>query len=291
MEGGMETLRVLVVDNDDTKRSETAEFISGAFDGDVQTVGSVSAATELIERAAPTVLVTGYEFDDGNGLELVALAREHNPGCGCILYTQSDSVETDSFEEVIVDFVSKEAPDATETLRAVIEQTGIEQSQAAHPVPETEQQRLEAAEAFAERTNPRPFERITRLAADQFGLDSAAVVVVYRDEIGVLTAVGPNRTPKLREQSLGTHALSADQQVLGVEDTRTDPRFADINAIHEAGIVSYLGGTIRSPDGEAVGVLSVYGTESRTFDAADRTYLGRLATLAGDLLAAEGDAE
>lgn len=288
MDSGMETLRVLVVDNDGATRSETAEFISEAFDGDVQTADSVSAATELIERESPTVLVTGYEFDDGNGLELVAFAREHNPGCGCILYTRSESIDTASFEDVIVDFVPKEAPEATETLRALIEQTGIEQTQAAHPVPETEQDRLDTAEAFAERTDPEPFERVTRLAADHFGLDSAAIVVIYRDEVGVLTAVGPNRTPKLREQSLATHALTADQQALGVEDTRVDPRFADINAIHESGIVSYLGATIHHPNGEAVGVLSVYGTEPRTFGAADRTYLGRLATLAGDLLAAGG---
>lgn len=287
----METLRVLVVDGDETTRAETAGFIAGEFDADVQTAGSVSAATELIEREAPTVLVTGYEFDDGNGLELVELAREHNPGCGCILFTRSGSVDTDSFEDVIVDFVPKEAPDAQRTLRALIEQTGIEQTQAAHPVPESERHRLDAAEAFAEQTNPEPFERVARLAADHFDLDSAAIVVVHRDEVEVLTAVGPSRTPKLREQSFATHALMADKQVLGVEDTRTDPRFAEINAIHEAGIVSYLGGTIRNPDGEAVGVLSVYGTEPRTFDAADRTYVGRLATLAGDLIAAGGDGE
>ncbi|MFT4947649.1 MAG: DNA-binding NarL/FixJ family response regulator [Natronomonas sp.] len=287
----METLRVLVVDSDGTTRSETAEFVSEEFDADVRTADSVSTATDLIEGESPTVLVTGYRFDDGNGLELVELAREHNPGCGCILYTRSESIDTESFEDVIVDFVPKEAPDARETLRALIEQAGIEQTQAAHPVPTTERQRLDAAEAFAKRSDTEPFERIAKLAADHFALDSAAIVVVRRDEAEVLTAVGPERTPKLREQSLATHALTADQQVLGVEDTRTDPRFADIAAVHEAGIVSYLGGTIRDPAGEAIAVLSVYGTESRTFDAADRAYLRRLGMLAGDLLAARGEAE
>lgn len=287
----METLRVLVVDGDGTTRPETAEFISEAFDAEVRTAGSVSAATELIEREAPTVLVTGYEFDDGNGLELVELAREYNPGCGCILFTRSESVDTGSFENVIVDFVPKEAPDAQQTLRALIEQTGIEQTQAAHPIPETEQHRLDAAEAFAEQTDPEPFERVARLAADHFDIDSVAIVVVHRDEVEVLTAVGPSRTPKLREQSFATHALTAEKQVLGVEDTRTDPRFAEINAIHEAGVVSYLGATICDPAGEAVGVLSLYGTDSQTFDAADRTYLGRLAALAGDLIAAGGEDE
>jgi CheY-like chemotaxis protein len=284
----METLRVLVVDADDATRSETAEFVSGEFDADVQTADTVGAATELIQAEPPMVLISGYEFDDGNGLELIALVREENPGCGCILYTHSESVDTDSFEDVIVDFVPKESPNATETLRGLIEQTGIQQTQAAHPVLETEQQRLDAAEQFAARTDIEPFERITRLAAEHFGVDSAAIVILHRDDVGVLTSVGPERAPQLREQSLSTHALTADQQVVGVEDTRTDPRFADINAVHEAGIVSYLGGTIRNPDGKAVGVLSVYGTEPRTFDAADRTYLGRLAALAGDLLAAGG---
>ncbi|MXR52287.1 response regulator [Halovenus sp. WSH3] len=280
----MERLRVLVADRDEPTRSETAAFVTEEFDADVQTAESVAAASELIETEPPTVLVTGYAFPDGNGLELVELARERNRGCGCILYTHSEAVDTTSFENVIVDFVPKEAPDAEQTLRALIEQTGIEQSQAAHPVPEREQQRLDATEAFAEQTQTEPFRRISRLAADHFGLDSAAIVTIHRDDVGVLTTVGPERTPRLREQSLGAHTLTADQQVVGVEDTRTDPRFADINAIHEAGIVSYLGGTIRDPEGLAVGVLSVYGTEPRTFDAEDRAYLGRLATLAGDLL-------
>lgn len=280
----MEFLRVLVVDQDGPTRSETAAFISEAFEADVQTAESVAAATELIEADPPTVLVTGYEFPDGNGLELVELAREHNRSCGCILYTRSETVDTSSFEDVIVDFVPKEAPDAEATLGALIEQTGVKQTQAAYPIPESEQQRLDAAEAFAQQTETEPFRRISRLAADHFGLESAAIVIIHRDEVGVLASVGPERTPGLREQSPGTHVLTADQRVLGVEDTRTDPRFADINAIHEAGIVSYLGGTIRNPEGAAVGVLSVYGTEARTFDAEDRAYLDRLAALAGDLL-------
>jgi CheY-like chemotaxis protein len=290
MEPGMETLRVLIVDTDGPTRSETAEFVSNAFDADVQTAGSVSAAANRIETETPTVLITGYRFDGGTGLELVKLAREHNPGCGCILYTRSESIDTESFEDVIVDFVPKGAPDAMETLQSLVEQTGIEQTQAAHPIPDNERQRLDAANTLAAHSDTESFERITRLAADHFGLDSAAIVVVHRDDTGVVTAVGPERTPQRREQSLATHVLTADQQVLGVQDTRTDPRFAEINAIHEEGIISYLGGTIRNPDGKAVAVLSVYGTDPRTFDAGERAYLGRLATLAGDLLAAGGEA-
>lgn len=284
----MERLRVLVVDRDEPTRSATAEFVSGAFDAEVQTADSVAAAREQIETEPPTVLVTGYEFADGTGLEIVTVARDQNPSCGCILYTNAEAVDTDSFEDVIVDFVPKESPNAQETLQALIEQTGIEQSQAAHPVPDTERKRLDAATAFADRTETEAFERITRLAAEHFEVDSTAIVAVNRDEVEVVTAVGPERTPQLREQSLSTHALTGDHQVLGVEDTRTDPRFAEITAVHEAGIISYLGGAIRGPDRAAVGVLAVYGTAPRTFDAADREFLGWLATLAGDLLAAEG---
>lgn len=281
----MESIAVLVVDSDEPTRSELAEFIAGEFDAEVRTAESVAAGSEMVESEPPTVLVTGYEFADGTGLELVALAREHNPSCGCILYTHSETVDTESFEDVIVDFVAKESANDKEVLRGLIEQTGIEQSQAAHPVPDTEQQRLDAVERFRKGGNTEAFERVVQLAADHFGVDSAALVVVGRDDVEAIATVGPDLVPEFRDQSLSTHALVADEQVLGVEDTRTDPRFADIYAVQDPGIVAYLGATVRDQTGEVVAVLSVFGSEPRAFDAGDREYLGRLATLAGDLIA------
>ncbi len=288
----MESIAVLVVDRDEAARSELAAFVAEEFDAEVRTAKSVATGSEMIESESPTVLVTGYEFSDGNGLELVALAREHNPSCGCILYTHSETVDTDSFEDVIVDFVAKESANDKEVLRGLIEQTGIEQSQAAHAVPDTEQQRLDAVEQFTDAGSVETFETVVRLAADHFEVDSAALVVVRRDDVEAIASVGPDRVPEFRDQSLSTHALVADEQVIGVEDTRTDPRFADIDAVQDAGIVSYLGATVRDQAGEAVAVLSVFGTEPRVFDAGDREYLGQLATVAGDLIAlSDGETE
>lgn len=287
----MEPIAVVVIDRDESTRSELAEFVTSEFDADVRTAESVAAGSERIESTQPTVLVTGYEFPDGNGLELVALAREHNPSCGCILYTHSETVDTDSFEDVIVDFVPKESASDKEVLRGLIEQTGIEQSQAAYPIPEDEPERLDAVEQLAGIDQP-GFERIARLAADHFEVDSAALVLVRRDDVEALSAVGPEVLPELREQSLSTHALLADEQVLAVEDTRTDPRFSEIQAVQDAGIVSYLGATVPGQDETGVAVLSVFGTEPRAFDDADSEYLGRLAALAGELIALDdGDEE
>lgn len=287
----MEPIAVVVIDRDESTRSELAEFVTSEFDADVRTAESVVAGSERIESTQPTVLVTGYEFPDGNGLELVALAREHNPSCGCILYTHSETVDTDSFEDVIVDFVPKESASDKEVLRGLIEQTGIEQSQAAYPIPEDEPERLDAVEQLAGIDQP-GFERIARLAADHFEVDSAALVLVRRDDVEALSAVGPEVLPELREQSLSTHALLADEQVLAVEDTRTDPRFSEIQAVQDAGIVSYLGATVPGQDETGVAVLSVFGTEPRAFDDADSEYLGRLAALAGELIALDdGDEE
>lgn len=283
----MEPIAVLVVDRDESTRSELAEFVTSEFDADVRTAESVVAGSERIESTPPTVLVTSYEFPDGTGLELLALAREHNPSCGCILYTHSEAVDTDSFEDVIVDFVPKESASDKEVLRGLIEQTGIEQSQAAYPIPEDEPERLDAVEQLAGIDQP-GFERIARLAADHFEVESAALGLVRRDEVEALSAVGPDVLPELREQSLSTHALLADEQVLAVEDTRTDPRFSEIQAVQDAGIVSYLGATVPGQDETGVAVLSVFGTEPRAFDDADSEYLGRLAALAGELIALDG---
>ena len=282
----MESLQLLVVDGDERTRSETAAFLAERTDAEVLTAGSLASAVSVLEAEELAAVVTGYNLPDGNGLQVAERVRNHSPETGCILYTSAESVETESFEETVVDFVPKGAEDAAETLLALVEQTGSEQTQAPYPVPEAESERIEAAdrlESLSELSDP--FGRLARLAADRFGADAAAVCLVHRDRQTVLAQTGSIDPAADREHTLNTFALTAEDGVMSVDDTLTDPRFVDIDAVHEAGIGAYLGAAVHDPDGHPVAVLSVYDTRPREFTPADEQYARLLADLGGDLLA------
>lgn len=288
----MQEWHVLVVDDDEQKRSQTAGVLSENSDIRVRTADSLETAMAVVQSEEVDVLVTGYDLRDGTGLELANRVREYSPATGCILYTSAENVETESFEETVVEFVPKDAPDATETLLALVEQAGIEQTQAAHPVPEEERERLAGAEELA--SNDRvtgPFERICRLAAIHFGVETVAISAIHRDKQEILARTGSLEIPELRENSLGTYALTADERTITVEDTLIDPRFVDVDAIQNANVASYMGATIYAPDDVPVAVLSVYDDMPREFTDADQRYAATLAELIGDFLDRSGRGE
>ncbi|MEF8822092.1 MAG: response regulator [Halovenus sp.] len=279
---------VLIVDRDEQTRLRTARFIRERLeDVSVLTANSLATARDAVENQTVDVVVTGYTLGDGNGLELADYVRKTSPGTGCILYTDSESVDTDSFEDVVVEFVGKESPDAAETLAALIEQAGVELTQASYPVPEAERERLEAADQFLTiRAEIVPVgERLAGLAVDHFDASAAAVTVISRDRQEIVAGEGELTVPTVREQSLATHTIVSETGVMAVGDTQADPRFADTEKIHDAGIRSYLGATIETRDGHAVGTLSVYDDEVREFSEADRNYIRELAGVIPETLA------
>jgi CheY-like chemotaxis protein len=282
----MEPLQLLVVDGDERVRSETAAFLSERTDAEVLTAGTLESATSTVEAEELAAVITGYNLPDGNGLELAERARADSPGTGCILYTSAESVETASFEETVVDFVPKGARDAEETLLALVEQTGVESTQAPYPVPESEGERVEAADRLGSRPElSGPLGRLARLAADRYDATGAAVSLLRRDRQELLARTGSISPAEARENTLSTFALTAEDGVMAVGDTLTDPRFVDIDAVHEAGIGAYLGATVYDPEGQAVAVLSVYDETPREFTASEEEYARLLADLGGDLIA------
>lgn len=287
----METLVVLVVDRDEETRDETATLVASEFsDVSVLTAGTVDAAIAIVDDEDVDVLVTGYNFETADGLELVRHARETSPDTGCILYTVSEVVDTVSFEDVVVEFVGKDQPDAEQTLLALIDKAGPELTQASYPVPETEAKRAEETESLLSTGHAvsDSLERVARLANQYFDSTGAAVTVLRRDEQELLAHAGDVRVPTRREESLATHTLVSDGG-LAVADTRSDPRFEDVDTIQEAVIVSYLGAVIESPDGHPIGVLNVYDDHPRQFSATDTEYLTTLADVASDLISLQAE--
>lgn len=283
----MEEFAVLVVDRDETAREETASLVRSEFpDATVQTEDSLAAAERAVEQDTFDVLVTGYTLPDGNGLELVETVRSISPGTTCLLYTHSETIDTESFEDVIVDFVGKETPDAEATLLALIDEADETLIQAAHPVPEDEEDRIGALERYrpAEGTNLTPLRRVVDLAQTHFDATAATVALIGTHEQSVLASTGSAVAPSNRDESLSTHVLIQPNGTMAVGDTRVDPRFADVATIQSAGIVAYLGARITTPTGHAIGVLSVYDDDPQEFTAEDHNYLRTLAGLTGDLL-------
>jgi len=284
----MEGTVVLVVDEDEPVRLETANLVREGIEGvSVLTANSVATATDTLDNQSVDVLVTGYNLPEENGLVLADTVRDRSPGTGTILYTKAETVETESFEDVVVEFLAKDDPNATEELLALIEQAGPEQTQAAHPVPENEPARLEATERalLASEQVLEPLQEIATLTRDHFETSAGAVGFVLRDRQEVLANSGEMELPTVREDSLATHTIIAEDGVLAVEDTRTDPRFSEIPEIQSVGIRSYLGAAISTPEGHVVGTLSVYDERPREFTPADYEYIKRLGTLAGEILA------
>jgi len=284
----MEKLAVLVVDRDEVSRAETAELLQSEVpEASVDTAESLTAAEQRLAEEPVDVLVTGYVLPDGNGLELVEAVRSSSPATTCLLYTHSETIDTESFEEVIVDFVGKDTPDSEQTLVALVAEAGETLTQASHPLPEGEDARLEAVA----RTRPpdgeplAPLERIATLAREHFDGTAAAVTLIERHTQTVLGSAGEELVPSTRDESLATHVLTQPGETLAVGDARVDPRFADVETIQTAGVVAYLGARIETADGDAIGVLSVYDDDRREFTAADHSYVETLAGLAADVLA------
>ena len=67
------------------------------------------------------------------------------------------------------------------------------------------------------------------------------------------------------------------QEFFAVEDTRTDPRFADNPLVAEHGILSYAGAPLIDADGFALGTLCVFDVRPRTFDEGQRAALVNMA--------------
>lgn len=120
------------------------------------------------------------------------------------------------------------------------------------------------------------FDRITRLASQEFGLDMALVNLVGEDSlwaksqpVGVQFGTTPFGVAFCEHTVRGTGLLE-------IPDAAADPRWSHLPAVTEHGMRFYAGVPLRVASGEAVGTLCLYGTEPRTLDDDERALLGRL---------------
>ncbi len=283
---------VLLVDPTESERVETVGALARALpDANILAVDSYQAAADMLAEQTVDTVITRYQLGGQKGMELVALVREQYPETDCFLFAETEDIETESFEETVVEFVPKEFSDSLQTLVALIEEADTEVGQVPYPVPKNEHERLAALDNYttdSERASS-AFDNIVQLAREHFDVAGVSLTIVDERTQQIIEESGDISPPEERQSSLSTHTLVHDDPVMAVEDIRSDSRFID-ETLQSSGIVAYLGAKIEVPEGYVIGTLNLYDDGRRTFSAAEKAYLETLAALVVDVLVMNNDA-
>jgi GAF domain-containing protein len=130
------------------------------------------------------------------------------------------------------------------------------------------------------------FDRLTHLAAQLLEAPLAMVSLVEADRQFFLSACGlpePIRTMRQTtlDLSICQHVVATGRPVIAA-DTRHDPLLAGSGAVAALGIVAYAGLPLVTPEGHAVGCLSVADVVPRDWTGHQLTILAHLADITVD---------
>jgi len=124
---------------------------------------------------------------------------------------------------------------------------------------------------------------VVAAAARLLAVPMALVNLVGRRTQRRAAAHGCGLATEPLSQSLCVLAVESGAALL-IQDCRTDPRAAHLDAVRQGEFTSYLGVPVTGLDGLAVGALCVLDTAPRAFTADDVEQLQRLASLVGSRL-------
>ncbi|MFP8954671.1 GAF domain-containing protein [Natrialbaceae archaeon A-arb3/5] len=258
-------------------------------DDELTTVEATSvdeAATRLADEPIVCV-VTAYEFTDGTGMEIVETIREETPQTPCVLFTDvsPSEIETSSFQELIVEYLNRDLPDAHDRLGFIVNDVIDHSAQVGFLKPDDEDERLETLERYDVDDLPieESFDRITDLIADHFGVAVAFIGLIEEDEENFLACTGADWDSLTREDTMCTHSM-LQEDVMVVEDIADDKRFNKNEQLENLGIVSYAGANMTAPNGQVIGQVCVLDHEPRGYSPAERETLGQYADTAMEIL-------
>ena len=144
--------------------------------------------------------------------------------------------------------------------------------------------RLEAARLDALRklglldTSPNEaFDRITRMAAQLFGLPIAAVSLTDVDRQWFKSRVGVD-TDRMPRHDAPCAEVTGTNQMLVIDDLRASAAYRD-STLASTGARFYAGAPLMTRDGYCLGSMCVVGTEPRTISTQERTVLADLAAM------------
>ena len=123
------------------------------------------------------------------------------------------------------------------------------------------------------------FDRLTRLAADVFGVPISLVSLIDSERQWFKSHCGLDTQETPRDQAFCSHAILGED-VMVVEDATRDPRFrANPMVTGAPGIRFYAGAPLYGPSGMPLGTLCLIDREPRRLDARERTRLYELARI------------
>jgi GAF domain-containing protein len=127
-------------------------------------------------------------------------------------------------------------------------------------------------------------DRVTRLAAGYFNVPAAFLTLVDRDHVWVKSAHGLAAMKVARQTSISTHVVTSGEMLV-VEDTSADPRFAEHAFVtREPGIAFIAAAPLLTGEGFRLGAFGVLDYAPRAFSQNDRAALEGFAQTAVDLL-------
>lgn len=152
-----------------------------------------------------------------------------------------------------------------------------------------EERRQRAVDSLAlGRARDDRFGRIARLARTTLGVHWTSITVLDRDRAFFPAAEGFDIDEMARRDTF-CHRTTEDDRLTLVEDATRDPRFADLPAVHDAGIRFYAGMPLRDALGNSVGVFCLYDTAPRTLSDDELESFRDLATWAEQELVASAE--
>jgi len=272
-----ETAPVVCAEPEDGARAETVEALADA--GLDPTAASTVDGLRSALTPATDCVVTAASFPDGDAFDVVEIARETNPECTVVIHTdRSPSELPRGSHEQVVEFVPRNVSTATDRIVDIAEAATTELFQAAFPLPADEQERLAAVESYDvdELAALDTFDRITALMSNHFDIDVAFVGLMDEHEERFVACEGANWQTLAREDSICTHTILSDD-VMVVEDTDEDPRFAANDRLDELDIQSYAGVRLTDEDGAALGAVCCIDDERRSYAQTELDDLRRFA--------------
>ncbi|MFC7070472.1 GAF domain-containing protein [Halobaculum lipolyticum] len=248
---------------------------------------SVAAATERVADGGVAAVVTAYDLPDGSGMDVVETVREEAPQTPCVLFTDVPPTEIDTgrFGDSIVEYLSRDLPDAYDRLGFVAGDVIDHSVQVGFLAPDDEPERLAALAEYDVDSLPveESFARLTDLIASHFDAGVAFIGLIERDEENFLACHGADLDSLTREETICTHSM-LQEDVMVVPDVRADKRFSENGSLDAMGIRSYAGANMTTPDGHVIGQVCLIDFEVRDYDEAERAELQEFAETAMEIL-------
>ena len=144
----------------------------------------------------------------------------------------------------------------------------------AAPIPSNEEKRIASLRSLSILDTPpeERFDRITRVAAELFGVPIALISLVDSNRQWFKSCYGITMNETPRDISFCAHAILGTD-IFYVPDTMRDPRFADSPLVSEQSIRFYAGLPLAGPEDHMIGTLCIMDNVPRELTEEDKRLL------------------